>query len=108
MGIEDACRRRKINLLFATLPVDENNRPVETPQMLSNRLADGLIVVGTFVDENFAHLTKDLSTPIVLVDGYSINETYDSVVSDNFRAAYQAVQFLVDRGHRHIGLVGRR
>ncbi len=34
------------------------------------------------------------------------NEIYDAVISDNFRAAYQEVEYLIDRGHRHIGLVG--
>ncbi len=28
------------------------------------------------------------------------------MISDNFRAAYQAVAFLIGRGHRHIGLLG--
>jgi DNA-binding LacI/PurR family transcriptional regulator len=28
VGIEDVCRRNGINLLFATLPVDENNHPL--------------------------------------------------------------------------------
>jgi LacI family transcriptional regulator len=106
LGIEDACRRKGINLLFATLLVDENNRPAEIPQMLSNRLVDGFILVGTLLDDSFIATTSELSPRIVLVDGYSEGDRYDSVVSDNFRAAYQAVKLLVDQGHRHIGLVG--
>lgn len=31
IGIEDVCRRMGINLLFTTLPVDEQNLPVEVP-----------------------------------------------------------------------------
>lgn len=31
---------------------------------------------------------------------------YDTVISDNFRAAYQAVTYLIEKGHRHIGLLG--
>jgi LacI family transcriptional regulator len=106
LGIEDACRRNGINLLFATLPVDENNRPLEVPQILNNGFVDGLLLVGTFVDETFSLVTNRYPTPIVLVDGYSKTESFDSVVSDNFRAAYQAVKYLIDKGHRHIGLVG--
>jgi DNA-binding LacI/PurR family transcriptional regulator len=44
--------------------------------------------------------------PIVLVDGYSDTERYDTVVSDNFRAAYQIIEHLIEKGHRHIGLAG--
>ncbi len=28
------------------------------------------------------------------------------VISDNFRAAYQAVEYLIKLGHKHIGLLG--
>jgi LacI family transcriptional regulator len=106
VGIEDACRRKGINLLFAALPVDENNRAVEPPLLLQNDLVDGLLMVGMYVDESFWPASAKRLAPIVLVDGYSYMESYDSVLSDNFHAAYQAVKYLIDQGHRHIGLVG--
>jgi len=106
VGIEDACRRKGINLLFATLPVDENNCPVEVPQLLYNNIVDGLLMVGTFVDETITSMSGVQVPPIVLVDGYSNTESYDTVISDNFRAAYQVVHYLIDKRHRHIGLVG--
>jgi len=106
MGIEDSCRRASINLLFASLPVDENNRPLEIPQLLYNEMVDGLLMVGVCVDETFATASVKRKLPIVLVDGYSSLDQYDMVVSDNFRAAYQAIVFLIEKGHRHIGLVG--
>ncbi len=106
VGIEDVCRRNGINLLFATLPVDEKNRPVEVPQMLYNDIVDGLLMVGTFVDETVTAISGKYNTPIVLVDGYSNTESFDAVISNNFRAAYQAVEYLLQKGHRHIGLAG--
>lgn len=106
VGIEDACRRKGINLLFTGLPVDDNNCPVEIPPLLSNSMVDGLLMVGTFVDETILSMAESRMPPIVLVDGYSNTESYDAVVSDNFRAAYQAVEYLIHKGHRHIGLVG--
>ena len=106
VGIEDACRRKGINLLFATLPVDENNRPLEIPHMLRENLVDGLMMVGTFIDESFNAFYGNHRLPIVLVDGYSSRFRYDMVVSDNFHAAYQAVEYLIQKGHRQIGLVG--
>jgi LacI family transcriptional regulator len=106
LGIEDVCRRSGINLLFATLPVDDNNRPVEVPQLLNNDIVDGLLMVGTFVDGTITSITGRRTPPIILVDGYSDTESYDAVVSDNFLAAYQAVEYLILKGHRHIALVG--
>lgn len=106
LGIEDACRRSGINLLFATLPVDEKNRPVDAPSILYNDMVDGLLMVGTFVDETIATISKKHFLPMVLVDGYSDSESFDTAVSDNFHAAYQAVKFLIEKGHHHIGLAG--
>ncbi len=106
LGIEDACRSNNINLLFATLPVDSNNRPVQRPQLMYNDDIDGLLMVGTFVDATVTSIAGRRTPPIVLVDAYSDTESYDAVVSDNFGAAYQAVEYLLKKGHRCIGLAG--
>ncbi len=106
LGIEDVCRRSGINLLFATLPVDENNRPVEAPQLMYHQGVDGLLMVGTYLDQPLSSLSEKRTPPIVLVDGYSRGDSYDKVVSDNFWGAYQAVNYLIRKGHRHIGLLG--
>ena len=106
VGIEDACRKNGINVLFATLPVDEDNHPTEIPQLLNNNIVDGLLMVGTFVDETITSISGKRTPPMVLVDGYSNTESFDAIVSDNFHAAYQATEYLIKKGHRHIGLVG--
>ena len=106
MGIEDVCRRNGINLLFATLPVDENNFPLEIPQLLYNDTIDGLLMVGICVGESFKSISDKRMVPVVLVDGYSKTNGFDTVVSDNFQSAYQAVEYLIRKGHRHIGLAG--
>jgi DNA-binding LacI/PurR family transcriptional regulator len=67
---------------------------------------DGLLLVGTCIEESFIASSGNRRPAIVLVDGYSNDESYDNVVSDNFQAAYQAVRYLIQKGHRHIGLVG--
>lgn len=106
IGIEDTCRRSGINLLFATLPVDKNNHPEEIPAMAYSGAVDGLLMVGAFVDKTIMSIPGKRLPPLVLVDGYSDTESYDTVVSDNFQAAYNAVEYLIRQGHRHIGLVG--
>lgn len=105
-GIEESCRRNSINLLFAMLPVDENNRPLNLPNLLYEDMVEGLLMVGTFVDETILSVTAKRRLPIVLVDGYSDTDSFDSVVSDNFRASYQAIEYMIEKGHHHIGLVG--
>lgn len=105
-GIEAACRRQQINLLYATVPVDADNHPQELPRMLLEDDLDGMLLVGAFVDSTIERLMDRRTTPMVLVDAYATNNVYDSVVSDNFGGSYEAVSYLIAHGHRHIGLVG--
>lgn len=105
-GIEAACRQNRINLLNASLPVDENNIPIELPRLLEAEHIEGLLLVGTFVDTTLDHVLGEKSIPVVLVDAYSESNAYDAVVSENFQGAYRAVSYLIEHGHRHIGLVG--
>ncbi len=105
-GIEAACRQNRINLLSATLPVNDDNYPLEIPRFLDSEHIDGLLLVGTFVDYTLDRLLGEKLIPTVLVDAYSDSIVYDAVVTDNYQGAHQAVSYLVERGHRHIGLVG--
>ena len=105
-GIEEACRRNGLSLLYATLPVDENNHPLDSLPLLDNGDVDGLLMVGAFVDQTVMTVLGKRTYPIVLVDAYSDTESYDAVISDNFLASYQAVEYLLKKGHREIGLIG--
>ncbi len=105
-GIEAACRQNRLNFLSATLPVNADNYPIEMPRLLEEEHVDGLLLVGTFVDQTLDHVLGEKSIPIVLVDAYSESNAYDSVVTDNYQSAYRAVSYLIEKGHQHIGIVG--
>jgi LacI family transcriptional regulator len=110
-GIEDACRTRHVNLLYATLPVDEANRATGAPRFLATGPSvDGLLVVGALVDAGLHDLLGGGQVPLVLVDAYTAppvyEGVYDAVLSDNFQGAAAAVTCLLEHGHVHIGMVG--
>ncbi len=106
-GIEAACRQWQFNLLYATLSVDRDSYPLELPRVLMEEdTADGLLLIGAFLDDTIARVVERRSTPIVLVDAYAASDLHDAVVSDNVKGARYAVKYLIERGHRHIGFVG--
>lgn len=78
-GIEETCRRKRINLLYTAMPVDEHNIPLEVPSMLTEAGADGLLLVGAFVNRTLGDILKKTTLPLVLVDAYSEFVDYDSV-----------------------------
>ena len=105
-GVDDACSDLGINLLFSMLPVDKDNHPTKIPPLIDQNSLSGLLLVGTFIDQTIFSLFGNNIPPIILVDGYSDTGSYDMVLSDNFGAAYQAVEYLIKLGHRNIGLIG--
>lgn len=105
-GVEAACRQMEIDLLYANLPVDVNNVPVEISPLMEKGDVDGLIIAGASIDEHTSRILDSHSYPVVLVDSYSHLHVYSSVLTDNVHGAYQATDYLIRKGHRHIGFVG--
>lgn len=107
-GIEASCRKRKINLFYAHLPVDADNNPLEPPRLLTEQHADGLLFVGAVLNAVTTQILAQQGVPVVLVDAYAETGRYDSVVTDNQRGGRRATEYLIAHGHRHIGIVGSK
>lgn len=106
-GIEVACRRRNINLFYATMTVDANNYPLELPRiLLEENTTEGFLLLGAFLSESLRQVVARHSVPMILVDAYAATDMYDAVVSDNVGGACQIVTHLIRQGHRHIAFVG--
>lgn len=105
-GVENECRKRGISLMMAAIEVDRQNRPVVWPAMLVEQRIDGLLLIGTFIEDTIDMIQQRLNIPIVLIDGYGPRLPFDSVVIDNFHGGQTAIEYLISCGHRHIGLVG--
>jgi LacI family transcriptional regulator len=104
-GVEAAARSQQMNLLYATLPVDDENSAVELPEHLLSQRLDGVLLVGTFSKETIADVRKRAGDMIVLVDVSMAAHEHDAVVSDNLEGAYDATSYLIDKGHRRIAFV---
>ena len=104
-GIEESCRLHNINLMLATMPVDHHYRPISVPRLVTDRSCDGLVVVGAHLSQATAELLG-AAPAAVLVDAYSEDHAFDSVVTDNFGGARAAVSYLVKAGHKEIAILG--
>jgi LacI family transcriptional regulator len=104
-GIEESCRIRGVDLLFAAMPVDEEYFPLEVPRLVTERACDGLIVIGAHLSRGTTEILED-GPPVLLVDAYAEDMAFDSVVSDNVGGARAAVEHLVANGHREIAIAG--
>ena len=105
-GIESAARAREMNLLYATLTTDDDNRHVDLPSHLLQQAPDGVLLVGAFLPETVRAITAARSGPIVLVDAAAGAPGLDAVVTDNHGGAVDAVAHLAGLGHRDIVFLG--
>jgi DNA-binding LacI/PurR family transcriptional regulator len=76
-GVEQACRDYGISLMVSAIEVDRSNRPVALPAMIKEQHPDGLLFIGTFLDDTIAGIYKDLDIPIVLIDSYAPHLPYE-------------------------------
>jgi LacI family transcriptional regulator len=105
-GIERECQAHNLSLMFANIEVDKLNRPSNLPPMLLDNQIDGVLIVGTFLQDTIHLIGDKVDKPVVLVDAYAPGSRFDSVLTDNINGAFAAVEFLIKHGHRRIGIVG--
>lgn len=105
-GVEDECERLGLNLMYASLPVDEYSHATTWAPLLENADVDGLVIVGVvFNDDRIVrHIPRRV--PVVVVDAYAAGIECDTIITHNMRGAYNAVTHLIEHGHTRIGLIG--
>jgi DNA-binding LacI/PurR family transcriptional regulator len=76
----------------------------EIDYIIKNQRADGIIILSSPYDAGWL---DDYSSevPIVLCCEYSENSKLPRVSIDNYKAAYEAVEYLLDLGHRRIAMI---
>lgn len=105
-GIETAAQASRMNLLYATLPVDDDNQPMAMPDHLLSQSLAGILLIGAFSPDVIELIAASRATPTVLVDGPHLPSRHDAVGSDNEGGAYDAVIHLISMGHRSIAILG--
>lgn len=103
--IEDEADKHCYTVIFGSS--DENaQKSGKLIDTLLNRQVDGLILLPPAHSEQQIRELRQQGIPFVLLDRYfpSIRTSY--VILDNYQAAYDAVQHLVDTGRKRIGMIG--
>ena len=104
-GVEIEVETYDYNLLFSTIKL-EDLKSSEIPSIVSQNKVDGLILAGADINNEMIKAIEELKFPTVLVDNYLNSPIMDSIVSDNFNGAMQAVEYLISMGHQKIGYAG--
>jgi LacI family transcriptional regulator len=106
-GVDDYARKNRYNVILVNT---DNDYEVQTSsvEMFINRGADGIIlggIAGGKKDTEFLNKIIDRSIPVVLIDRFIPGVNASHVVTDNFKAAYDATEHLIKLGHKKIGVI---
>lgn len=106
-AIDDCAIKHNYNIiLFNTDSNYEKER--SALKMLASRGIDGIIISGIAggkKDTVFVNNIKKIGIPIILIDRYIPSSDTSYVVTNNFKAAYEATNYLIKLGHRKIGVI---
>lgn len=101
-GIERESRANDLETVICN--IDEQDEDFE--QMRSQILSDhtsGILLLATELAAEDVKLFKNAAAPLVMLDGWFEEMTFDTVLINNTDSVYNAVKYLVQKGHREIG-----
>ena len=104
-GIEEVMRER--GLVVVTGSSDENPaRERELALLFCERRVEGLLVVPAGTDHRYLLPELRLGTVAVFIDRPPGRIEADTVLLDNVGGTRKGVEYLIERGHRRIGMIG--
>lgn len=104
-GVQDVAEENDCVVILCNTD-RELGREMHFLRVISRQRVDGLIInpsVSLFEGRQALH---DVQVPVVLISALPFGPQFDSVMINNVQGACDAVSYLIDLGHRRIGLVG--
>lgn len=98
-SIEYHARQHGYHVLISATDVTEDYL-----NLIRERNLDGVIIIGTYQNQFFEQL-KQLEIPVVLIDSYCKYDCFHEVRIDDQASSYQATKYVIEAGHRKVGLV---
>jgi DNA-binding LacI/PurR family transcriptional regulator len=96
-----------LNVMIVILTWQKSN---DVNEFLINAIdtgADGVIFLGG-IDSNYINKIAELSIPVVLIDSDYVGVKHNHIRVNNYGAAYEICQYLIDKGFTHICFVGSK
>lgn len=92
-------------MLLSNNSTEQLEEEIEQINLFNSKLIDGLIIASIADDVSYLNDTVNSRYPVVFIDRKPLGYHGDFVLSDGFGGSLDAVQTLLDKGHRRIGLI---
>ncbi|WP_110113755.1 LacI family DNA-binding transcriptional regulator [Bacillus sp. CGMCC 1.16541] len=102
-GIDDVAHELDYSVIICKTDKD-GIRTMKYLQTLREKQVDGIIIVSEYMTDEYYELLNKMNIPVVLVATKS-NYDIPYIKVDDYQAAYEAVTYLINKGHQHIGMI---
>ena len=91
------------SMLYTVIPHEGFIQAIQQEEF--KQPAQGIILIGTYLEEEEIQLLERLTLPVIVLDRACFLTRVNSIGINNYGGAYQAVKELLVNGHREIGYV---
>jgi LacI family transcriptional regulator len=103
-GIEDIANMYRYNIILCNAD-KKKDKEISVINTLLEKQVDGLLFMGGTVTQEHIEAFRTSSVPIVLCATTDDNNAMPAVDIDHEKAAFDAVNLLIENGHRNIGMI---
>lgn len=106
-GVEQECRACGMEMLLCNLDKRDPDYREQVRWLMSDK-ASAVILLGTEMMDEDSELIWGLNCPLVVIDYWKEDMSFDAVLINNADAARMATEYLVANGHTEIGYLQGR
>ncbi|WP_211746443.1 LacI family DNA-binding transcriptional regulator [Paenibacillus sp. Marseille-Q4541] len=103
-GIEEVAHEQEFSIIVCNTVAD-GIRTMKYLQVLREKQVDGIIFTSELLRDEYYRIIEEMKIPVVLVNTYSQKYQIPYVKTDDRQAAYQATDYLIQKGHRDIAMI---
>ncbi|GHO93052.1 LacI family transcriptional regulator [Reticulibacter mediterranei] len=103
-GAENEARKSNIKMTYRSIGDVSYSQQLLLSTIYDMRLG-GILLVGP-TEPEVVKIIQMAKLPLVLVDNYVPRISVDAVLCDNFEGGREAVEYLINSGHRQIAFIG--
>ncbi|PAB59204.1 LacI family DNA-binding transcriptional regulator [Anaeromicrobium sediminis] len=106
-GIEEIGRMYNYDILLCSTYGDQEQE-LRYLNLLKAKQVEGIVFMTWELDEKLIKYISNIDTPVVLINRNTDKLEIPSVSIDNFKAAYEITEYLINKGHKEIALMRRQ
>lgn len=104
-GAEDVANIYNYNIILCNTDLDPE-KEMEYVRVLKEKMVDGVLYMSNSLEKNIVALLREYEIPTVLIETIDKEKSFPSVTINNEKAAFDAVEYLINKGNKKIAFVG--